>query len=251
MEGRQFFLFLQFGRDLTHLHAEDSTLYDTVLADVVHYFPHNTCRHCKTVARIRTGLRSDGSVDTHQLAARVHQRTAGVTGIDGCVGLDERLNLHLGIEDIDVTRLGGHDTRCDGRSEVERIADRQHPFADTQVVGVAHEDHRQICLFDFQERDVRVRVCTYQRSRVFAFVVEDNLDLVRAVNDVVVGDDITVLGDDHTRTGRLLRRHLALLSRTAKEELKEVHLLRGNLIAVGRLDVYNRIDGEFGSLGEI
>ena len=68
---------------------------------------------------------------------------------------------------------------------------------------------------------------------------------------MIVGDDISVLGDDHTRTGRLLRRHLALLSRTAEEELKEVHLLGGNLIAVGRLDVYNRIDGEFGSLGEI
>ena len=116
LEGCQVFLFLQFGSDLTHLYAEDSALYDTVLADVAHYFLHDTGRHCKTVARIRTGLRSDSGVDTHQLAARVNQRTAGVAGIDGCVGLDERLNLHLRVKDIDVTRLGGHDTRCDGRS---------------------------------------------------------------------------------------------------------------------------------------
>ena len=251
MEGRQVFLFLQFGSDLTHLHAKDSALYDTVLADVAHHFLHNTCRHSKTVARIGTGLRGDGGVDSHQFAARVDQRTAGVAGVDGCVGLDERLNLHLGVEDIDVTRLGGHDTRRDGRSEVERIADGEHPFADTQVIGVAHEDHRQPCLFDFQERDIRVRVSADQRSRVFAFVVEDHLNLVSTVDDVVVGDDIAVLGDDDTRTGRLLRRHFALLSRAAEEELKKVHLLRGDLVAVGRLDVDYRIDGQLGCLSEI
>ena len=196
-------------------------MHDTVLADVAHHFLYDTGRHCKTVARIRTGLRSDGGVDAHQLAAGVNQRTAGVAWIDCRVGLDERLNLHLRVKDIDVTRLGGHDTCRDSRSEVERIADGEHPFADAQFIGVAHQDDRQPCLFDFQERDIGVRVSADQRSRVLAFVVEDHLNLVCTVDDMIVGDNITIFGDDDTRTGSLLRRHLALLSRAPEEKLKE------------------------------
>ena len=109
-------------------------MYSAVLAYIADYFLHDAGRHGKAVAGIRTCLRSDGGVDADQFTACVDQRTARVTRVDGSIGLDERLNLHVGIEDVDVTCLGGHDTRGDSRCQVEGVADRQYPFAHAQSV---------------------------------------------------------------------------------------------------------------------
>ena len=66
-------------------------------------------------------------------AVHVDQRTAGIAGIDGGIGLDEELI----IADAD---LGARHRRDDAvrhrLSDAERIADRQHHVADLQIVGI-------------------------------------------------------------------------------------------------------------------
>ena len=49
-------------------------------------------------------LRQDGRVDADELAAAVDERTPGVAGIDGRVGLDEVLESHQLVESRDPWR---------------------------------------------------------------------------------------------------------------------------------------------------
>ena len=62
----------------------------SVLDDLVHHLPRQIHRHRKadTLVAARTAGQNRG-VDADQFAAIVDQRSAGVAGIDGRVGLDE------------------------------------------------------------------------------------------------------------------------------------------------------------------
>jgi len=72
-------------------------------------------------------MTSPGRRWANQFAARVHERAAGVAGIDRGVGLDEILVLR----DADVLAADGrHDPERHGFVELKRVADRQHPLGD-------------------------------------------------------------------------------------------------------------------------
>ena len=74
----------------------------------------------------------DRGVDPDHLALHVHERTAGVAGIDGGVGLQKVVERTL----VELPRLGADDAGGDRGLQTERRAHREDPVADLDPVGV-------------------------------------------------------------------------------------------------------------------
>ena len=99
-------------------------------------------RHGEPDALVAGGLRVDGGVDADDFAVHVEQRSAGVAGIDGGVGLDEVLEL-AGDAGLDGAIFGGDDAGGNGLREGKGAADGFNPVADLGLIGVAHFDDGQ------------------------------------------------------------------------------------------------------------
>ena len=169
---------------------------------------------------------------------RIDQRTARIARVHRGIGLDESLDAEIVGNHAQVTRLGAHDAGRDGRLQVERRTDRQHPLAQAQCVRRTERHGRQVGGLDFQQRKVGRRVLADELGLERAAVVELHFELRGPVHDVVVGDDIAVLGDDDTRTAGTLLAELRpfVIPLRDTEELQErvvtpapghLHLLHG------------------------
>src|SRR6202011_4680166 len=90
-------------------------------------------RHRKADADRAAGGRDDQRVDADHFAVEVEQRPAGIAAIDGGVGLDVAV---IG-PGVDVAVARRNDASRHRAAEAERIADRNHPFAETQLIGIA------------------------------------------------------------------------------------------------------------------
>src|SRR5262249_39092165 len=135
----------------------------------------------------------------------VHQGAAGVTGIDGGIGLDEHLGVrfrHLG------TAEGGDDAAGHGLANAEGIADRQYQIADFGAVGVLkfEEGEATLAALDLEHGQVRLLVLKHDLGVEFTPVRQGNLDFGRAadLDHVRVGDDDAVRMHDDAGTERVL-----------------------------------------------
>ena len=126
--------------------------------------------------------------------SRVDERAAGIAEIDGGIGLDEILE----IRDAEPAAAGGADDALRDRlAEAERIADRQHDIARAQLVRAAHRHDRRILDRHAQDRQIGIRIRADDLGRGDAPVGQLHADLIRALDDVVIGDDVTGRIDDH------------------------------------------------------
>ena len=76
------------------------------------------------------------------------------------------------------------------RAEAERVADRDHPVADPDLVAVGPGRRRErLRALDLEQRQIGLGVGADQLGRILALVAEDDGDLVGVGDDVVVGDD--------------------------------------------------------------
>ncbi len=103
-------------------------------------------------------------VDADHLAARIHQRSAGVAGVDGGIGLDEFARL------IAIRFRVGPVQRADDaarHAELESIgiAEGQHHLARVQIPGVAPRNAGQIVPVDLDDGKIRQRVGADQLRR--------------------------------------------------------------------------------------
>ena len=137
-------------------------------------------------------LANNGGVDTDEPAFGIHQRAAGIAGVDGRVGLNEILIL---VE----TRQAAAAQRADnahrhGLADTEGIADGEHNVADFQLVAVAQRDGGQVFRVNLQHGHVRRRVGADDfGGEFFAVAIADgDLDFVRAVHDMVGRQNVTV-----------------------------------------------------------
>src|SRR5580698_1213724 len=188
-------------------------------------------RHGEADALVAVGLRVDGGVDAYDFAVHVQERSAGVAGIDGGIGLDEVLKLALRAG-LDGAVLGGDYASSDGLRQGEGAADGFDPVADFGGVGVAELNGRQGCAgVDFDDREVGGLVdADDMRGTAFVTVVwvGGELDeyLVGLLDDVVVGDDVALGIDDEAGAERLA--HLIVVSAVlvgslaAEEAVEEV-----------------------------
>ena len=132
------------GDDDADAAADDAPADAQLLRDARRLVDRDRERDAHVAARAAVDLR----VDADHLAAHVDQRAAGVAGIDGDVGLDQRQQI------AGVARLGADDAGRHRALEAERRADRDHPFADLELGDVADAHRGQAGRLDLDQRDV-------------------------------------------------------------------------------------------------
>ena len=161
-------------------------------------------------ARVVAGVRGDQRVDADKLALVIHQRAAGIAGVDGRIGLNHvrvdgdlagtaGLHRFLGTHNLGAAR-GGHDARGDGLLEPEGAAQRHNPLADGQVVGVAKLHNRKTAgVLGLQHGHVGRGIGAHEISLV-GFAGYHDLVSAAAFHHMVVGDDVAVLGQHDAGT---------------------------------------------------
>ena len=140
--------------------------------------------------------RVDRGVDADHLALHIKRRPSRIAAIDRRIDLQEIIEL----AGMDVAPTRRDDPGGDAAAEAERIADRDHPVADLSGAAVAESDIGQrLVRRDSQHREIGARVAADNLGRVLAVVLEDDLDLRRLADHVVVGDDDTGGVNDEAR----------------------------------------------------
>src|SRR6266513_2843678 len=94
--------------------------------------------NCEAVAGIVTGGARDRAVDADHFTVCIHQRTAGIAGIDRRISLDQVTDRVL-VCPVRVdqlwkrTALGAYDSGCNRVLETERVANRENPLTDPRT----------------------------------------------------------------------------------------------------------------------
>ncbi len=126
---------------------------------------------------------------------------------------------------------------------VEGVANGHHPLADADGLRVAERQIGEIAigLADLEQGQIGGFVTTDDLGVELEAIREFDHDLVRVFDDVVVGDELTIAGDDKPGTGRSSNRGLVQWRLGASEELVE-RILRHPRAVVRR--VLNVFDGD-------
>src|SRR3954469_13120330 len=201
--------------DVLDAYAEPAAAGLAELAQLLDHRHGGRGRHRKADADRAAGRRQDRRVDADHLAVHVEQRSARVAFVDRGVGLDVVV-IRAG---LDVPAARRDDAGRDRAAEAERIADRDDPVARPHLVGVA-ERHGLERLFGLhaQHGEVDLRILADDLGLEALAVREDDADVVRVADDVVVGDDDPRRIDDEARAERVraaLTRAVALPTRPA------------------------------------
>lgn len=138
-------------------------------------------------------------------------------------------------------------------------------MSEFDVVRIAYRHDRQVLSVNLDECQVGVGICSNDPGRIICTVVEGHGDIRGAVDDMIIGDDVTVGADDHARAGGLLIGLLHGLTIAVSEEASEkiAPELSTKRILIGHFptydvfgfyiyfNMYDRWYGCFGSLLEI
>ncbi len=159
-----------------------------------HDVPRHVDRYGKTDADVAAARGDDGGIDADQLAAQVDQRAAGVAHVDGCVGLDEIL---VALDAQPAASERADNPGGDRLSEPERVADGHHEVAHAKRIGVSQLHRGQAVSLHLDYRHVRGRIGAHHLRVEPASIAQGDGNFLGLVDDVIVGDDVTVLGIDN------------------------------------------------------
>ena len=194
-------------RHRLHDDAELGATDVSVFPQVVHHVLGHVRRNREPDADVRVDRRQHLGVDADHFALRVHQGAARVAVVDRRVGLQEILVVAIAVARharAGRTALLADDAHRHRLADAERVADGEHDVADLRVVGVAERRGLEVGRGDFHEREVARLVGADDFRVERASVVQIDVNLVRAVHDVVVGQDVAVARDDHARAETVL-----------------------------------------------
>ena len=240
--------------------ADEGTLHGAVGFEVFNHLVHDGSWDGKTIAAVGAGLGHNHCVDSDQFAFCIDQCSSRVSGVDGSVRLDETFDAsRLGTEGA---RFGADDAGGDGGGEAEGITDGEHPFSKFQFVRTSDGDGGEVFGFDFDECEVGGGVGADDACFVLLVVVEFHGEFVCVFNDVVVGDDVAVSGENDAGAcaGAFGCFDFSFPSASsASEEVSEseevfewVTIGHGLRAAVGHgFDIDHRIHGTLGSHGQV
>ncbi len=125
----------------------------SIVHDLVHDGSGEVDGHRETDSLIAArSFGENGGVDADQFAAVVHERAAGVAGIDRRVGLDE---VFIVFDAEAGSPRGADDAHRHGLADAIGVADGEHDVADLQLVGVADGDGGEIGRVDFDDARCR------------------------------------------------------------------------------------------------
>ncbi len=158
----------------------------------------------KADAFITAGPRFDHGIDADQVAFHVDQRTAGVAGVDGCVGLD----VDHGTVGIELPVDRADDAKRDAVLQAKRTAEGKHKFTGMGAIGIAEFEGGQSRFVDLDDGEIRERIHADDASRergcgrLAAAAVGSSLsagdvrdqhaERARMLHDMRIGEDITV-----------------------------------------------------------
>ena len=165
---------------------------------------------------VAAGITLDLRVDADHLAVGVEQGAARVAVVQRGVGLDHVVDRVLATGGGDHALKRADDSGGHGAVEPERIADRDDRVADVHVIRVPEGKRRQRLGVDvdLQHGDIGRGIGSHDSSFHALVVREADADGARALDDVVVRDDVAGLVDHEARAERLL----ALALRDGKAE---------------------------------
>ena len=145
----------------------------------------------------------DGGVHANDLAARIHERTSGVAGIQCRIRLDDVVHEAAGLRAHGATQRTHH-AGSDGLLEPVRTADGDGDLADSQGLRITKANVNQMGRVDAHDSEVRVRVVAHKRCRKHPSVCQRDFDLVRGVYDMAVRQQETIGRDDKARAAATL-----------------------------------------------
>ena len=162
---------------------------------------------------------------------------------------------------------GGNDARGHGAVHLaHRVADGHGQFANLDLIAVAEGGGVQAGRVDLEHRDVVALGRADERGFIGLFLaavarIDIDGDLVRAGNDVVIGQHIAVFRDDDTGTGRRLGVFLRAAASAAVAVAVTIAITEHTaervviVIVVGVVDDlgfgFNRHDGGAALLGDL
>ena len=122
----------------------------------------------------------------------------------------------------------------DGLADAEGIADRQHDVADLQLVGIGKIERREFFVHVFQPQhgEIAAGILEHDLGLEFTLVRQRDLDLIGALDDVVVGHDQAGRIDHHARSERAL--HLLRLLAGHAEEAAEDRIVEQRIVVLHR-----------------
>src|SRR5207249_10608021 len=187
---------------------------------------------------------NDGCVDSNNFSGHIDQGTAAVAWVNGCVGLQEALEVVPGAADLG-TAFSADDAVRDGVIEAERASNSQHPVSDLDGIGVAQlEDGQVPAGFDFNNRQIGIGVASDELRLKLRFIFETDHDLRGLIHDVVVRQDKAGLIDN--KTGAEIPHSLAAVGRIrTAEEVEEIEGIKFPWVPVAIV----RSVGSVGSVG--
>ena len=106
------------------------------------------------------------------------------------------------------------------------IANGQHQIAHLAFVAVRKSDGRQVMRVNLHHGNVRLRVVADDFGREHASVLQGHLHFVGVIHHMVIGQDVAVLGHDHTGADAAFGLLRNTSSAAAAKELAEERIVR-------------------------
>ncbi len=180
---------------------------------------------CEADAFISAAAGDDSGVDADHFSGQVDERTARVAGVNRRVGLQESLEL---VPDAADTRaiFRADDSRSDSSLQSERTANGQDPIANLHTVGVTELRRRKILVgFNLDHCQVGVFINADNFRGVLRLVAaaQLHLDLGGLLDDVIVGENVAALVDNHAGAEAALRLRRPVLAAVEEAVEKVLH----------------------------
>ena len=223
-------------RHLLNLHAKPAARHMALALEIHDDFPGHGSGDGEADADRAAGGREDGGVDANDLALEVEGRTAGVALVDGGVDLQE---IVIGAR-ADLAATGGDDAGGHGAAKAEGIADSDHPVANARILVSELDGGKCLAIGvnDLEQGQIGLGIGADDLGLPGLAVIGLDPDLGGVLDDVVVGDDVTIGRDEEARAHGLALMelgHLAGQAEAAAEVLEELAELGGQAVKAGQL----------------
>ena len=177
------------------MNAEPTACDRAVVGQISNDLLHKVRRHRETDPYRTTTWRQDRCIYTNHFASIVEQWPTRVTTVDRCIGLNEVI-IRPG---IDIAGLGRDDAGCHGTAQTKGVAHRDYFVTDAHRVRRTKLYSGQFYVgFDLEQGNVGHAVAAHHGGIKAAPIGKLYLYAV-TFNDVVIGNDLSILGDNETR----------------------------------------------------
>ena len=160
------------------------------------------CRNGKADAVRSAGSAENSGVDAHQATVHVDQCATGIARIDCRV----RLNKEAEIGNADTIAGNSRDNAAGyGLADSKRIADGKREITNLDGIGVAKLDDRERAFpINFQNSEIETLILEQNPALKLAAVGKGYTDIIRPLDNVIVGNDDAVALHHHTGAQRRL-----------------------------------------------